>query len=185
MHLLAQRLAFMGWSSAFSRKRRGQGLSNCLIVTSQLANFFFCLHIYSLWSIFGPVQRVLSIDYGRGEEERTIRRRSCYQWIDFYFHLQRMQLFAFSRSNGCSRRSLGRYRMSARDNFEPQLKLAVCIRSDDSAKCKSRAEWIWLQHGYLLAFNSTQKWAAELKRESGFKVVTNWADSENLTYLKP
>ncbi len=38
---------FWGWTSGFS-ETRSQGLSNGANVASQLANFFFCLHIYSL-----------------------------------------------------------------------------------------------------------------------------------------
>jgi hypothetical protein len=36
-----------------------------------------------------------------------------------------------------------------------------------------RPKSIWLQHGYFDAFNSTQKWTAQLKREMGFKICHN------------
>ncbi len=32
------------------------------------------------------------------------------------------------------------------------------------------------EHCYLIAFNSTRKWSAPLKREKGFKIVRTWAE---------
>jgi hypothetical protein len=39
-------------------------------------------------------------------------------------------------------------------------------------------ERIWLQHRYMHAFNSTQKWTAQLKWLTRLKIATEWADKE-------
>ncbi len=49
MHLLAERLVFWGWWSGFS-DGLSQDLPKGTNVVSQIANFFFCLQIYSLES---------------------------------------------------------------------------------------------------------------------------------------
>jgi hypothetical protein len=50
MHLLAERFVFWGWWSWFS-ERGSQGLSNSTNVAYYLANFTFCLHIYTFYSL--------------------------------------------------------------------------------------------------------------------------------------
>ncbi len=49
--------------------------------------------------------------------------------------------------------------------------------------CKvSVADGIWLQHGHVDAFNFTLTLTVQLKRETCYKIVTNWADKSSLPF---
>lgn len=81
--------------------------------------------------------------------------------------------------NHWARRSLWRYDMVACDHLKHQLPLVVKLfhltvstKRDYLTACR-----IYLQR-CLHAFNSTEDWTAQLRREMWLKIVTKWSDNE-------
>jgi hypothetical protein len=71
------------------------------------------------------------------------------------------------------------------DNLEPQLINFNYIRKCpnwqfySSETNKDLQECFWIQHHYMAAVNSTQKYSAQMKSELVHKIVTKSTDKQN------
>jgi hypothetical protein len=120
---------------------------------------------------------LLTMDYGQEDEYSSILGASLCRSIDSTYFFKNPR-FHPSIINPWSRKSLRIYSTSACDNFKPQLQLRVDLLHMTLKTIQDYwrlTACIWPHRDHLCAFNSTQKWTAQLKGNRSTKL----AEKEN------